>query len=232
MDSLYKTVISLASLGFAGVGLVIFLLIFILLLKGAAPDEASANLRSQFLRFGVGFAAFCGVLTLVTTVFAPVPAPAAGPTRVTITFAPDFAEENLSPPRIKLADGTLASPDKPFAFSGGMINIGIGQALRDVKQLRQAATEVAKTATAYREQRDQLTQMIAAGSTAPAATFTATEQGLKTSSQNSAILERQVADAINKGDFQAAAMASTQLRLPTAASNMAVEKMARSKIDR
>jgi hypothetical protein len=224
MDSLYKTVISLASLGFAGVGLVIFLLIFVLLMKGGPVDVPTAKLRNRYLTLGVGFAAFCGVLTLVSTLLAPKET--FTPTKLTLTFAPEFADEQLPEPVLRTEKATF-KPDQEIIFEGGMVKVSVGAALNEIKRLKILTTETSNTATAYREQRDQLAKIVL---TPPSATGTEAipvpvDPALAATSANSAQMEKALTKAVGNGDIAAAAIASANLRKARDASQIAIKRI-------
>ena len=97
------TIVALAKIGSAGVGVAVLLMVFILIMKGKPVDPDTAKLRERFLTFGVGFAVVVGLIALVPTLF---PAEG-GPTAMRFTFSPDFQTESLTPPTIMLPDGTV-----------------------------------------------------------------------------------------------------------------------------
>ncbi len=203
-DGLLKTVTDLAKGGYAGVGIIVFLLLFILLLRGKPADAASAKLHNRFLTWGVSFAVFSGLLSVLTQFMTPKPV-VAGPQKLLMTFAPDFDTEKLPSPRIKLADGRTVGPDQEFVSPGGMINISVGDALNEVRALKETVGEYGKALAEVRGQRDALAKTLEAERpSAPAA-------GVAEASNASAALQTEVRSAIASGDFTKAARASKQL---------------------
>ena len=99
-QSFYGTLVELAKIGAAGVGVAVLLMVFLLIMKGKPVDPDTAKLRQQFLTLGVGFAVVVGLLALVPSLFPQE----SGPMAMRLTFSPDFQTESLTPPTIMLPD--------------------------------------------------------------------------------------------------------------------------------
>ena len=62
---LFDTIVKLVNVGFAGVGVVVLLLVFIILFQGKPADAGARKLHNRFLTWGMSFAFFCGALSVV-----------------------------------------------------------------------------------------------------------------------------------------------------------------------
>ena len=116
-DGFYGTLTDLVRLGSAGVGIAVFLMVFILLMRGKPMDEATARLREKFLIYGVGFAVFCGIASFISPFFEKE-VKAGGPVKLRLAFSPDFGTESLTPPKVQLTDGSNSEPGKAFNIPG------------------------------------------------------------------------------------------------------------------
>lgn len=223
-DGLFATITDLAKAGFAGVGIIVFLLLFILLLRGRPIDAPSAKLYNRFLTWGVSFAAFCGLLTIVTLFAQPTLVPA-GPQKLTMTFAPDFQTEKLPVPRIKLSDGRTVAPDTEFTWPGGMINVSVGDAFNEIRSLKSTVGEYGQAIATLREQRDTLAKTLSE-KTSPSPSAAAT---IDEASAASVVLQGEVKAAIASGDFSRAAIASKRLNSPRIMAPAAVGTLVRNR---
>ncbi len=222
-EGLFTTVSDLAKAGYAGVGVIVFLLLFILLLRGKPIDSASAKLYHRFLTWGVLFAAFSGLLSVGSLLLAPKPVEQ-GPQRLVMTFAPDFDTEKLPIPRIKLSDGRTVGPDQEFISPGGMINISVGDALNEVRNLKATVGEYGKALAAVRDQRDALAATLS--QERPTAI---PDNSVAEASTASAALQSEVRSAIATGDFSRAARASKRLNAPAVIAPPAIGAMTRER---
>src|SRR6187399_1189354 len=161
---LFDTIVKLVNVGFAGVGVVVLLLVFIILFQGKPADSGARKLHNRFLTWGMAFAFFCGALSVATPLLAPKPeAGPATPAELLLSFSPRFETEGLTNPSITLPDGQVVAPGARFQTQGGQVLVSVDEALRDVAQLRQAAVSLAETASAAQRQAD--TAMAALAST-------------------------------------------------------------------
>ena len=220
-DGLLTTVSDLAKGGYAGVGIIVFLLLFILLLRGKPANAASAKLHNRFLTWGVSFAVFSGILSIAVLLLTPKPI-ATGPQKLIMTFAPDFDTEKLPSPRIKLSDGRTVGPDKEFVSPGGMINISVGDALNQVRALKETVGEYGKALAEVRGQRDALAKTLDTERPTGAAA------GVAEASTASAALQSEVRNAIASGNFVSAARASKQLNSPLITASPSIDAMTRN----
>lgn len=222
LSGLFPTILNLVNAGFAGVGIVVFLLLFILLIRNQEVTPQNERLRSQFLKYGVSFAVFCGVMSLLTPVLSHLLAPApvkAEPQDLTLVFSPRFESRKLPPPEITLPDGSQGLPGKSFKIKGGLVQISIDDALASVSALQETAKALNASVAEYREQRDQAVEVAAAvrtnvrsrpaSATLPTAAIVSEVQSSSTASETQ---EDQVARSIAAGDFVNAARASTMIR--------------------
>lgn len=222
-SGLFDTVVKLVNLGFAGVGVVVFLLLFVMLLRGQPVDAGTQRLRNRFLTWGVSFAVFCGILSLLAPLVQRwATAGATAPVKMTLTFSPSFQSRKLSPPQIMLPDGSAARPDTQFALNGGMVKVSVDEALEQVTQLQKTAMELVASAQQARSQRDDALEIAAKQS--PAATVPEIK-AVAESSGKTAALEADVSQAIARGDFARAAQASAQIKGQTLRSGAMVERM-------
>ncbi|MEY2925560.1 MAG: hypothetical protein RL367_37 [Pseudomonadota bacterium] len=213
---MFDTVVKLVNLGFAGVGIAIFLLVAVMRLRSKSNDPASIDLEKFYLKTGVGFAVFCGLIF----VFGPIAQARFGSQPVAkgpmvLTFSPRFDTEKLPFPIITLPDGSQVQPDTRFETAGGMIKVSVDDALQQIKALRETAVEQAKMVTDMREQRDTLAATMATAST----------QSVVDSSVVAAAAETRLRDSIQSGNFTAARKASLDLQKPMIAASAAIRKM-------
>ena len=203
MAELLSTVSSLTALGFAGVGVVVFLLLFVLLMRGKPVDSDSFKLYNRFLTMGTIFAMFCGALTVLSLWMKPEPAKA----EVLVNFSPSFATRKLTPPTIQINGRAVGSGER-VPLSGGTetIFIGVDQALADVDAIKETIKNVSQSNAALTAQRDVLTDAL------PASVAPSQSTGeVKEASVQAVRLQAQVRQAIATGNFDQAANASKEL---------------------
>jgi hypothetical protein len=223
----YSTLTELVRLGSAGVGIAVFLMVFILLMRGKPMDKATARLREKFLIYGVAFAVFCGVASFLGPLLQKDEQKPAGPVKLRLAFSPDFGTESLTPPKVQLPDGSASEPGKVFNIPHSdvpqVLTIGMDGPLKEVRSLRSTTTALAQSVAAVQEQRDQLAASIPA--TTPAAPEA--QSDLAKAAQQSEALQQDVVQSINRGDFDQAAIISQRLRANVGRSAPTVARIAR-----
>lgn len=202
MGSVLDTIVKLTTAGFAGVGVVIFLLIFILLYRGKPADAATAALYNRFLTMGTVFAIFCGAMAALSTWLAPARADAT----VLVNFSPSFETRKLTPPRIEINGRKVAPGEKTILNGTETIFIGVDEALAEVDAIKQTVRNVSQSNPALTEQRSTLTDALPA-SAAPSGSASL----IKSASAEATRLQAQVQSGIANGDFLGAAAASKRL---------------------
>jgi len=220
-SGLFDTVVKLVNVGFAGVGVVVLLLVFIILMQGKPADAGSQRLRHRFLTLGMAFAFFCGVLSVVAPLLAPRPVNGK-PAEMLLSFSPRFASEGLSDPSITLPDGSMVPPGKSFAARDGQVLVSVDDALKDVAALKQTALTLAETANAAQRQADSAVAALAASQNGPPpAPVAAAQEQAEEASQSSQQATAAVSQAIRAGDFQVLRTRSRTLSEATRASSAA-----------
>ncbi|HZZ34272.1 MAG TPA: hypothetical protein VFE03_01010, partial [Caulobacteraceae bacterium] len=73
IQALTEFVIKAVQLGFLGFGALVFVMVFVILIRNAKPDAATARLRSRFLTIGFIAFLFAGAVQLVTPFVTPKP---------------------------------------------------------------------------------------------------------------------------------------------------------------
>ncbi len=202
-SGLFDTVVKLVNVGFAGVGVVVLLFVFIILMQGKPADAGTQRLRQRFLTLGMGFAFFCGLLSVVAPLLAPRPQIDTRPAAMLLSFSPSFETEGLPMPSITLPDGEMVQPGKAFPAQGGQVLVSVDNALKSVATLKQTALTLAETASAAQKQADSAVAALAeaAQGEAPAPAVAAqaqAETASKASQQSTAAISR----AIRAGDFR------------------------------
>lgn len=200
---LFDTVVKLVNLGFAGVGVVVLLLVFIILFQGKPADAGARKLHNRFLTWGMAFAFFCGVLSVVAPLLAPRPQAAPGePEAMLLSFSPRFETEGLTAPSITLPDGRTVAPGASFPAEGGQILVSVDEALHDVAQLREAAVTLAETAAASQRQADVAVAALATAQGAPPPPIAAAQQRAQEASQESQEATAAITQAIRTGNYR------------------------------
>ena len=206
----YSTLTDLVRLGSAGVGIAVFLMVFILLMRGKPMDAASGRLREKFLVYGFAFAVFCGIVSFLGPLMEEDAKPG-GPVRLRLAFSPDFGTESLTPPKVQLPDGTDSEPGKTFSLPPSdqpqVLTIGMDGPLKEVRSLRSTTTALAQSVAQVQEQRDELAASIAPAEAPPGA-----QAGLAKASEETEALQEEVVQSINRGDFAEAAVISRRLQ--------------------
>lgn len=217
MDNILRTVSAQTALGFAGVGVVIFLLLFILLMRSERVDESARSLYSLYMKWGVGFSVFCGLATLLTTWLDNQ-----RHSELTVAFSPNFATRKLPEPTILLADGSKPAIAKPFVHKGGMIQIDADDTLNAVSALKATAETMIANAERARLDRDKAVEALAAA--VPQTPTVAGEvRALERSSAEAAQMEKQATIAIRNGDFLSALTAGKAIQRHDAMTRTAME---------
>lgn len=223
----YGTLTELVRLGSAGVGIAVFLMVFVLLMRGKPIDKATARLREKFLVYGVAFAIFCGIASFLGPLLQKEEAAKpGGPVKLRLAFSPDFGTESLTPPKVQLPDGSDSEPGKVFTIPHSdvpqVLTIGMDGPLKEVRNLRSTTTALAQSVAAVQEQRDQLAASIAPTNPAPVA-----QSDLARASQQTEALQQDVVQSINRGEFDKAAILSQRLRANVVSSAPPVAQIAK-----
>ena len=206
-SGLFDTVVKLVNVGFAGVGVVVLLLVFIILFQGKPADSGTNKLRNRFLTLGMAFAFFCGVLSVVAPLLAPKPQASTGkPADMLLSFSPRFDTEGLTTPKITLPDGQTVAPGAKFPAQGGQVLVSVDEALQDVAQLRATALTLAETATAAQRQADSavaaLTSSQSDSGSAPSAPVAHAQAQAEEASQESQEATAAISQAVRSGNYR------------------------------
>lgn len=196
---LFGTIVNLVNIGFAGVGVAVLLLLFVILMRDKPVDAGSQKLRNRFLTWGMSFAFFCGILAVVGPLLAPRPVGSAP--NMILSFSPRFETEGLPAPSITLPDGVAVAPGKTFVAQQGQVLVSVDDALKSIATLKETALTLAKANAAAQSQADTAIAALtrAQGTVAPpvAAAQTQAENASRTSQAESADIAR----AIRAGNF-------------------------------
>jgi len=204
-SGLFDTIVKLVNVGFAGVGVVVLLLVFIILFQAKPTDAGTRKLHNRFLTWGMSFAFFCGGLSVVAPLLAPKPeAGPARPAEMLLSFSPRFETEGLTNPSITLPDGKVIAPGARFQTEGGQVLVSVDEALRDVAQLRQAAVTLAETAAAAQRQADTAVAALASSQSdgPPSAPVVNAQQEAQEASQESQEAAVAISQAVRSGNYQ------------------------------
>jgi hypothetical protein len=209
-DGLFGTVIDLAKLGFVGVGVVVFLLIFLLLVQNKPVDAATAALRNRFLTWGIGFAAFSACVALAAQ-WMGQQAPKISNHEITLAFSPSFVTRQLPVPTIKLMGGQMIGPDTPFKVDRDMqVLVVVDEALANVDAMRSTVAQQSQSVTQLAQRYENLLRKVpVTAETAP------TLEAVRKTAQDSQQLSAAVSAAIAQGNFVKARDASTALKSVT-----------------
>ena len=202
-SGLFDTVVKLVNVGFAGVGVVVLLLVFIILFQGKPADTGTRKLHNRFLTLGMAFAFFCGALSVVAPLLAPRPQAAPGkPAEMLLSFSPRFETEGLTNPKITLPDGQSVAPGAIFAAQGGQVLVSVDEALQDVSKLRETAVTLAETAAAAQRQADSAVAALASSHDGASPPLAAAQQEAREASQESQEATTAIRDAIRAGNYE------------------------------
>ncbi len=201
-SGLFDTIVKLVNVGFAGVGVVVLLLVFIILFRGKPADTGTRKLQNRFLTLGMAFAFFCGVLSVVAPLLAPRPQAASGkPREMLLSFSPRFETEGLTKPSITLPDGRTVAPGTSFPAEGGQVLVSVDDALHDVAQLRETAVTLAEAAAAAQRQADAAVAALATQG-APSAPVVAAHERSQEASRESQEAAAAITEAIRSGNYR------------------------------
>lgn len=217
--NLYATLVELAKIGSAGVGVAIFLMVFILLVRGKPVDEHTAQLREKFLKWGVLFAVFCGVVALLP----PMMQKESGPLAMRLSFSPDFESQKLSPPKVILPDGSNAEAEKFFKLRPStepqVLTVRMDATLNEVRALRDASKKLAESVGSAQQQISALAFQ--------ARTPIEVRDSLEMRSNESRSLQAQLTESLRLGDYGKANVLSGELRSNVFTTNQVVAQMER-----
>lgn len=223
---LLDTIVKLVNLGFAGVGVVVLLLLFIILLRDRPADAETNRLRHRFLTWGMSFAFFCGVLAVILPLTAPRPTP--DRSEMLLSFSPRFETEGLPSPRITLPDGRSVPPGERFPAQQGQVLVSVDEALKDVSTLKEAAITLAATAAAAQKQADAALAALASSQGPPPAPVAGAAERARDASRDSQAASAAIATAIKSGDFDKLETQSRTLETASKASIAARTRVIRS----
>ena len=222
---LFETIVRLVNLGFAGVGVVVLLLVFIILFQGKPADAGARKLQNRFLTLGMAFAFFCGVLSIAAPWLAPRPQAApTKPAEMLLSFSPRFETEGLTKPSITLPDGEVVAPGARFQAESGQVLVSVDEALQDVAHLREAAVTLAETAAAAQQQADTAVAALASQGSTPSAPVANAQAQAQEASQESQEAAAAISQAVRTGNYQ---ILETKNRTPTDATRQSVNARAR-----
>jgi hypothetical protein len=218
MDGFYATLVELVKLGSAGVGIAIFLMVFYLLARGKPVDKATASLREKFLKYGVGFAMFCGLLALLPSFFQKP----SGPLAMRLSFSPDFESGKLTPPKVYLPDGSKTEPEKNFLLRPSsepqVVTVKIDGTIEEVRALRDTSKKLAESVGTAQAQVGTLAAQVEA----PAAE----QKNLEANAAEVKSIQSQVTQSLQVGDYAKANVLSGRLRTSVRKSDRAVATIA------
>jgi hypothetical protein len=218
----YDTLVQLAKIGSAGVGVAVLLMVFVMIIRGKPVDPDTARLREKFLTYGVSFAVVLGLLALVPSV---IRSDESGPVPVRLFFSPNFASQQLSPPKVEAPDGSEVKPGQTFSVqpsrTAQVITVGIDDALSDVDNLRKASEQLIVSNAAATEQTKALAAKATENAPAPAA-----EAALEEKTKETAQLQAEVLKSLRTGNFARANSLSGRLRTSVVNTNPAVATIA------
>jgi len=203
-SGLFDTIVKLVNVGFAGVGVVVLLLVFIILFQGKPADAGARKLHNRFLTWGMSFAFFCGALSVIAPLLAPRPQAAPGePAEMLLSFSPRFETQGLTNPSITLPDGRVVAPGAIFAAQSGQVLVSVDQALQDVSKLRETAVTLAETAAAAQRQADTAVAALATSpDSAASPPLAAARQEAQEASHESQEATAAIREAIRAGNYE------------------------------
>ena len=224
--ALLSTVLELARLGAIGIGAIVLLLSFFLLFRKGALEAGKGKLINRFMTLGFVFGIAAGVLGLVPLLMSPH-----GRVSLRLAFSPDFETENLTAPKIRLPDGTLAKQDERFELgaSGGtqVVTIAVDRMIDEVRNLRKASANLTEAFATVTEQRDVLAAKAAEVSFPEQAAVSGNMlERLNENSEDSKKLQLEFNESLSKGDFVRANEITGRLRNGVLAADAPVSDMA------
>ncbi len=222
---LFGTIVNLVNIGFAGVGVAVLLLLFVILMRDKPVNSGSQKLRNRFLTWGMSFAFFCGILAVVGPLLAPRPVGSAP--NMILSFSPKFETEGLPAPGITLPDGVIVAPGKAFAAQQGQVLVSVDDALKSIATLKETALTLAKANAAAQDQADKAVAKLTQSQGAVTPPVAATQSQAEDASRTSQAASADIAKAIRAGNF-------AQLRKQTSSIEQAgkISEVARAKIVR
>ncbi len=209
ISALTEFVIKAVQLGFLGFGALVFVMVFVILIRNAKPDAATARLRSQFLIIGFIAFLFAGAVQLITPFVTPKPT--VGTYKVSVAFSPKLSTAQLPEPTMTvLPMNTPVTQDTPFQLSqDAVLTVQIDDIIKQAQGLKETAQALS---AANVQLNDQLAKAATvAPATAPIAPADAAQ--LK-------VLSESVSANLARGDFAAAALTARHARTFTAAASI------------
>lgn len=202
IGTLTEFVIKAVQLGFLGFGALVFVMVFVILIRNQKPDAANAKLRTRFLTLGFVAFLFAGVVQ----VLAPWLTPRTGAYKVAVAFSPKLSTAQLpEPTMVVLPMNTKVTQDTPFALTqDSVLTVQIDDIIKQAQSLKSTAQALS---AANVQLNDQLSQ--AATAPTPAIPPAQAEQ-LK-------VLSTSVNAKLARGDFASAAIDANRARIITSA---------------
>jgi hypothetical protein len=206
LSTLTEFVIKAVQLGFLGFGALVFVMVFVILIRNEKPDASTARLRSRFLTIGFIAFLFAGAVQLVTPFVTPKPV--VGTYKVSVAFSPKLSTAQLPEPTMMvLPMNTPVTQDKPFSLAqDAVLTVQIDDIIKQAQGLKATAQALSAANTQLNEQLEK--SAAAAPAVAPIAPADAAR--LKLLSEN-------VRANLANGDFAAAAVSADRAKTFTAA---------------
>lgn len=212
---LFDTIVKLVNLGFAGVGVVVLLLLFVILIRDQPANAATQKLRNRFLTWGMSFAFFCGVLAFAGPLLAPRQA-VAEPPQMALAFSPKFQTEGLTLPDIMVGQKKV-QPMEYFTAEKGMVLVQLDDTLGDVKKLRNTGADLGMQLIEARKQTQQALDELAKAK-APSETAPPPPPEVKTAADTSQAATLEIVNAIKAGQLTRLDESRKTMNTATAAS--------------
>lgn len=197
---LFQTIVSLVNIGFAGVGVAVLLLVFVILMRGKAADSETNDLYKRFMAWGMSFAFFCGILAVIGPLVAPRPVISAPP-EMLLSFSPSFTTEGLPAPSITLPNGNSVDAGARFPAQPGQILVRVDDALKQVQTLKQTAVALAETAASAQKQADTAVAALTSAQSTPSAPVSNAQEQAEAASKQSQTASIDIVKSIRAGDF-------------------------------
>lgn len=207
--SLFDTLVKLMNFGAAGVGVIVMLFVFFIVIRSEQVDPSRLDLSKMLLRYGLGFATVCAVVAILGPWFQP--RPVVDPPKMLLSFSPSFASEKLPMPGIMLPNGDEIGEGKLFVAQSGPVLVRMDDSLKAVKALKSTVETLAETATNAQKQADQAVQALTQANEASSPALESAQAKAINASQQSQHATATIVDAAAKGDYENLARASRRL---------------------
>jgi len=144
--------IKLGAIGFAGV---VFISVFVLLMRGKAVDNHTARLREAYLKYGVICAVVFALIGFSQTFFS-------ASHKVSLTFSPAFDVNLLPEPTITLLGATVKPAETFDVNRDTLVVIQFDAALKRARELAQNVTSLTSATAALANTNDAVSTKLAA----------------------------------------------------------------------